>query len=73
VVERTRLRIIQGPDVHMPSPFGWPVRLLRGIILRLIQNFALYQRRVDEDLVEAIEELDRQVQELRSRGNDTDD
>jgi glycosyltransferase involved in cell wall biosynthesis len=67
IASRAMQRIIQGPDISLPTPFGWPVKLIRWIMLRLLQNYAVYQRGVDEELVEAINRLDQQVQELRSR------
>jgi glycosyltransferase involved in cell wall biosynthesis len=60
-------KIIQGPDIGMPTRFGWPVKLFRWFMIRLLQNYAVYQRGVDEELIEAITRLDRQVQELRNR------
>jgi glycosyltransferase involved in cell wall biosynthesis len=69
IADRVMQKIISGPDTGMPSPFGWPVRLIRRLMLRLIQNFTVYQREVDEELVKTVNELDQRVQELSRRCN----
>jgi glycosyltransferase involved in cell wall biosynthesis len=60
-------QLIQGPDAGMPSALGWPVRLLRKLVLRLLQNFYVYQRGIDEGLVEAIQALEKRIEELRKQ------
>lgn len=63
--ERVAKRIVAGPA---ESDRGGGVRgALRRTLLRLLRPYSVHQRRVDNELLEAIEALDRRVAELGER------
>ena len=53
-LDRAQALLAQGPDLHLPSPFGGVAVLLRRLTSRLTRHRALHQREVDECLLRCL-------------------
>ena len=69
-VARAATRPLDGPGVDAPARYGAGSRLARRAALRLLDNYASYQRGVDEDVRAALAALDRDLSELASQLED---
>jgi glycosyltransferase involved in cell wall biosynthesis len=63
--QRARRLVERGP--HPPRRPGGGRQALRRALLRLLRPYSAHQREVDTELLEAISELERRVEELESR------
>ena len=63
-------RPLDGPAVDAPSRYGAATLAARRAALRLLDNYAGYQREVDRGLVEAVRALDAAVADLTGQLDD---
>ncbi len=56
-LEHAESLLLQGPDMHLPSPLGGVAVLLRRLTSRLTRHRALHQREVDECLLRCLRGL----------------
>ena len=63
--------IRSGPEPPIRPRFGAPQRAARKLLLRLLKPVTIHERRVSEQLLQRIEQLEREVNDLRSRDRET--
>ncbi len=67
-------RLIRSGPVPPARPrFGAPQRAARKLLLRLLKPVTIHERRVSEQLLHRIEQLEREVGDLRSRDREPPD
>jgi glycosyltransferase involved in cell wall biosynthesis len=64
--QRARRLVERGPDPSWRARLN-PLRWLRRALLRLLRPLTAHQREVDREILEAITELERRVEELEDR------
>ncbi|MEO7442190.1 MAG: class I SAM-dependent methyltransferase [Acidimicrobiales bacterium] len=69
-VARALARPLDGPAMDGPARYGAGTRLARKAARRLLDNYANYQRGVDQDLRDAVAALDAAVSDLSAQLDD---